>query len=300
MLDKLILGSLALLVIACGPSGSTGVSPAPDTGGAPKTGGVLNVPVTNDPTTWDMTISRSTPNSPGAAMAYDPLLTWKTGSDVDYNEGVLIPKLAERWEVSRDARSYTFHLRKGVKFADAPPLNSRELTSADVKWSYEYASRTGAFKDKNLPPAEFDFMFEGLDRIETPDRYTAVVHFKAPFAPFLNYSAADWNLVMPQELYAMEGNLQDNMLGTGPFQLDTAGSQKGTRWAWKKNPSYWEPGKPFLDQVRWIVIKEDATMYAAFQTKQVDLLETIGLGPAEEVKRATSASCPSSSRPDTR
>ncbi len=254
----------------------------------PRYGGVLNVPVSNDPTNWDMTISKSVPNSYGAAMAYGTLLTYKTGPGIDYNEGILAAKLAERWEVATDARTFIFHLRKGVKFADTPPLNRRELTAADVKWSYEYGSRTGEFQDKSLPPSEYNFMFEGVDRIETPDRYTVAVHFKTPFAPFINYAGADWNVIMPPELYGLEGKLQDNLLGIGPYRLNKEASQKGTRWVFHKEPNYWEDGKPYLDQVRWLVITDDATENAAFQARQIDLLQDVASGSAEDVKRANS------------
>lgn len=200
-----LLPALALFAVACAtpqqaplPAGGQGAT-------APKYGGVLNVPVSNDPTNWDMTISKSVPNSVGAAMLYGTLLTYKVGPDIDYNQGVLAPKLAERWEVSNDASTFTFHLRRGVRFTDAPPLNGRELTSTDVKWSYEYGSRSGEFKDKQLGPSEYDFMFEGVDRIETPGPYTVAVHFKNPFAPFIQYAGADWNVVMARRSPSWRG-----------------------------------------------------------------------------------------------
>lgn len=74
-------------------------------------------------------------------------------------------------------------------------------------------------------------------------------------------------------------------MGTGPFVLDTANSQKGTRWVWKKNPDYWEPGKPYLDELRWLVLPSDATAHAGFQTKQIELLNNLSSQDFREVSQ---------------
>jgi len=194
---------------------------------------------------------------------------------VGYTEMVLQPALAERWEVSPDAKLFTFYLRKGVKFASAPPVNGRELTSADVKWSLEYATRTGEFAGKALPAGRQAYMYEGLDRMVTPDPYTVQVHFKEPFVPFLSFSGSTKNPVVPREVYDLDGHLKDRPVGTGPFQLDSPASQKGTRWVFRKNPTYWEEGKPYLDEFRWLVVPSDSAAVAAFQTKQIDRIDTL-------------------------
>src|SRR5207302_11049520 len=124
---------------------------------------------------------------------------------------------------------------------------------------------------------QFDAMFEGMTGIETPDPYTAVVKFKDPFVPFVAYAASDYNPIVPHEIFDQDGHLHDKIAGTGAFQLDTVNTQKGTRCVWKKNANYWQPGKPYLDQVRWVVVPDDAAAIAAFQSKQVDQLESSGL-----------------------
>ena len=247
--------------------------------GAPTNGGTLNMRVATDPYDFDMNYVGKNGAEMGGqyGMGYEGLLTFKGGPDVAFLDTVTVPALAESWEVSADARSYTFHLRPGVKWANMAPLNGRDFVANDVKWSYEYWSRLGQFKDKGLPAGQFDSMFEGLDKIETPNPSTVVVSFKDAFVPFLAYAASDFNPVAPHDIYDQDGNLKDRMVGTGPFQLDMPSSQKGTRWVFKKNPAYWNPGKPYLDEIRWLVIPDAATALAAFQTKQVDLLNTEAL-----------------------
>src|SRR5207249_8200426 len=131
-------------------------------------------------------------------LARSSVLRFKTGPDVPYDALILEPALAEKWEASSDARTYTFTIRKGMKWPDIPPLSGREFTAADVKWSYEYYSRTGELKDKGLPPANLSALFEGLDRVDTSDPYTVVVRFKDPFAPFITTSPQPTNLTSPR------------------------------------------------------------------------------------------------------
>ncbi len=239
----------------------------------PKYGGVLSVTNESDPFDFDMSYGgKTTTNSESIALVYESLLAFKNGPEIKHTEAVLLPELAERWEVSPDARAFTFHLKKGVRFPDEGPVNGRELISPDVKWSYQYWSRSGQFVEKKLPPSQIDFMFEGLDAVETPDAYTAVVRFKEPFSPFLSYTASNWNPIVPKEIYEADGHLKNRMAGTGPFRLNVEASQKGTRWMFEKNSAYRDPGRPYLNQIRRLVLADDATERAAFQTQQLDIL----------------------------
>jgi peptide/nickel transport system substrate-binding protein len=262
-------------LVACGrPNSQSSSSTA--SSGTPKSGGIARLRVTNDPFDWDMSFAgKSIPNDYGQDLAYDSLLAFKHGPGIDFGASILQPNLAEKWETP-DAITYTFHLRQGVKFANLPPVNGRELTSADIKWSYEYWSRTGQFKDKQLPPSQYASYFEGITGIQTPDPYTVVVTFAQPFVPFINYAGSYFNPIVPHEIFDADGNLQTRIAGTGPWQLDQASSQKGSRWVWKKNPNYWDSGKPYIDEVHWIVIPDQAAANSAFQARQVDIMGVAG------------------------
>lgn len=276
-----------LLAVACGPAQQAAPAEQAAAGDQPRSGGTLNETIERDPYDWDITYQgKSTPNTDGLGLAFNGLLRFKSGPGVEFVENQLEPDLAERWEVAPDGRSFTFHLPKGVKFANLPPVNGRELTSADIKWTLEYRTRTGELKDKNLPRGQVDFMFEGLERVDTPDPYTAIARFKDPFVPFVNYAASRWNPIMAREVYQQDGHLKDLPIGTGPYILDTASTQKGTRWVWKKNPDYFERDKPYIDEIRWLVIADDAAQFAAFQVKQLDRLESLAHAAFQEVQKA--------------
>lgn len=111
-----------------------------------------------------------------------------------------------------------------------------------------------------------------------------VVRFAEGFSPFLTYAATRANPIMPKEVYEQYGNFKDNLLGAGPFQLDMQSSQKGNRWVFKKNANYWEPGKPYLDEIRFVVLKDYSTVRAAYQTGQLDSHYVRNFRDAEEIR----------------
>lgn len=281
--------SLGILLLAAG-CGSPQSPIAPTGGGGasnqPQSGGVLNARVPTDYYDFDVTLTGKGTNARVQGLSYSSLLGFKSGPDVPYSQYILQPKLAEKWSVNADGTSFTFNLRKGVKWANLPPVNGRDLTSADVKWTYEYGSRTGALKDKKLPTGQFDWMFEGLKEIQTPDPYTVVVSFKESFSPFLNYAGHHLNPILPHEIYDLDGDFKTRIVGSGPYQLDTSASQKGAAWVWKKNPDYWEPGKPYLDAIKWVVIPDDSTAAAAFRVGQIDLVGDYTYAPAQDIMKA--------------
>lgn len=89
-------------------------------------------------------------------------------------DGTYSPNLAKSWEVTPDGKTYTFHLLEGVKFSDGS-----DLTAEDVKWTFERnASPESTNNNKKY--------FELMERIETPDPYTVVVHLKEPSSMLLH------------------------------------------------------------------------------------------------------------------
>jgi peptide/nickel transport system substrate-binding protein len=261
------------LTAACGGRQGSTAAPKASQVKQARAGGKFNQAVKDDPPSFDPSTRF---NITGQVLGFtsDRLLSWKTGRDVKYTDFVLMPGIADKWETP-DAQNYTFHLHPGVKFANLPPVNGRDCTSADVKWTLEYLSRTGA--GSALKPAPSAAMFEGLQSIETPDPATVVVRFKEPFAPFLNNIASEFSGMLAHEVADLEGGYDKHTIGTGPWQLDTSSSQAGQHWNFKRNPTYFRSGRPYIDQITQLILPDDSTANAAFQTKQADLLDYTGL-----------------------
>jgi ABC-type transport system substrate-binding protein len=283
------IAGTATALAACGRGGSHSSRGASGQGAAdtPRPGGTLTARQLTDPFDFDPT-GKPTNNRSVVSQCYDSLLSFKATADNPYNNVVLMPGLAEKWEAP-DGVTFTFHLRKGIKFHDLAPVNGREVTSQDLKWSMQYISRTGQFKDdKKLFPALYSDSFQGLVDIQTPDPQTVVYKFSDPQAPFLNYCAAEWNPVLAHEVYDAEGNFSNTMIGTGPFIRDASASQNGQKSVYKRNPNYFLSGIPYLDQVNEIDLKDDSTALAALQTKQLDMIESrtvTGVGGPDVIKR---------------
>lgn len=263
-------GGSAAMLAACGKKNGTKPA-ASNSAGTPTTGGQVSLSTPTDP--FDLDPTSGEQNSRQILpMVYDSLLAVKTGPDVKYNDLVLQAGLADKWETS-DGQNFTFHLHPGAAFANLAPVNGRAVTSADVKWSLEYVARIGDFKNnKALKPALYSEMFAGMSSIDTPDANTVVVHFDAPYVPFLAYTTADWTPVLPHDIYDADGNFSNRAIGSGPWQLDTASSQKGSHWLLKRNPTYFKQVRPYIDSVNWLVLPDSATQSAAFTTHQIETL----------------------------
>ncbi len=123
---RMILCGAVMSGLACS---SAAVPAQPSTGASnaePKSGGVVRFPIPNDFYDFDPSYAGSgTPNYSATMLANETLLGFKTGPDVANSDLVLTPRVAERWEVSPDAKAFTFHIRSGVKYANLAPVNGR-------------------------------------------------------------------------------------------------------------------------------------------------------------------------------
>ena len=156
----------------------------------------------------------------------------------------VVPWLATSYTLSPDKKTYTFTLRKGVKFSNGQPM-----TSADVKFSIDAA---------RVEDQGWGFLDVAIKDIETPDPETVVIHTKYPWSPFLADIALFANGIIPKD-YGGETKKEfyTHPVGTGPFMWDHW--DKGSELVLKKNPNYWQKGKPYLDSVTWTTVGDDNT-----------------------------------------
>ena len=232
----------------------------------PRLGGELIFAVPSEPPSYDAHREETFGVIHPLAPHYNTLLrtdpTDRTGTK-------LIGDLAESWTISKDGRTYTVKLRRGVKFHDGS-----ELTSRDAKASY----------DKIIFPPEgvaSDRKGEYLDveAVQAPDPYTVVFRLKWPSGAFLSSLASPWNWIYKADILAKDMRwYEKNVMGTGPFTF--VEHVKGSHWVGKKNPNYWDKGKPYLDGYRALFVRDSAAQVAAVRGERAHI-QFRGFAPAE-------------------
>ena len=176
------------------------------------------------------------------------------------------PMLAENVEQASDTE-YIFHIRKGVKFHDVAPVDGREVTAEDVVYSYE------RFRD--LPNAQGnDFFKQFVDKMEAVDSHTFKLTTNAPYADTFTVLGASNGFGVQAAIVAKEdvearGDLSNGGIGAGPFILDTY--VKGERTLLKRNPDYWDPNLPYLDEWSTQIILDQQTLLQAYKSGQLDI-----------------------------
>ena len=181
-------------------------------------------------------------------LFYNRLVEW--GAD-----GKIEPVLAESWTTTSDGRTWTFKLRRGVKFH-----HGRELVADDVKFTYDRVM------DANIGSGGRGY-FLAVDAIEAPDKYTVRIHTKQPTASLLAALAGNWSAIVPRDEYEKRGDLRRTAIGTGPFILQEWVPQSHLKA--RKNPDYWDKGKPYVDAVEIKIIPDEANVIAQLRTGNI-------------------------------
>ena len=239
------VGRLGLAVLLLG---LTRAAAAQET---PRPGGELVFVVPAEPPSFDAHREESFALIHPAAPHYSTLL--RVDPD-DPSATKIIGDLAESWTSAHNGRTWTFKIRRGVKFHDGS-----DLTAGDIKASY----------DKIIfPPAGVASNRKGeyvaVEAVEAPDASTVVFRLKWPAASFLASLASPFNWIYKAEILTRDIRwYEKNVMGTGPFVFGEY--VKGSHWTGRKNPAYWDRGKPYLDGYRALFVREASAQVAAIR-----------------------------------
>ncbi len=181
----------------------------------------------------------------------------------------VVPGLAESWTISPDGIIYTLRLRPGVRFHDGAVMTSR-----DVKASYDRIVAP--------PPGITSYRkgsYNAVEAVEAPDPNTIRFRLKWPQASFLTVLASPYSWIYKAEILARDQHwYEKNVMGTGPFKF--AEHVKGSHWVGKRNPDYWDKGKPYLDGYRAIFMSSSAAQVAAIRGERAHV-QFRGFSPPE-------------------
>lgn len=251
--------------------------------------GTLNYPVDADPEHLDPWRSTTVATRRVLVNIYEGLTTF------DGNSGQVIPALAESWDVSDDGLTYTFNLRKGVKFQSAAGVTyaDQEMKADDVEWSLlRYLTEDTSVSEhpEYLQAVSGSAAFlageaASLAGFEVVDDYTVRMTLDAPNHRFLADLVNAY--VVPRE--ALEGlgsSLSNKPVGTGPFLFDRW--SRDDQLVLKANPDYWE-GAPSLDSVVFYNVPDATTGMLQYRQGELDLLLSFPQGQLQSIQKEYAA-----------
>ena len=203
---------------------------------------------------------------------YDGLLQYKKGStEVE-------PCLATNWTVSSDGLTYTFTLRKGVKFQDGTDFNAEA-----VKYNFDRQLNGTATADMSYA----SFIFGLVKGVEVKDDYTVVIHMTSPNTPFLADLAMNCGapISSPTQLKKYNGNITEHPCGTGPYTF--VKWDKGQDVVLVRNDNYWGT-KAKTKNVIFKVIKDASDRVVALNNGEADMIEGVDSTNVDQIKQGGS------------
>jgi peptide/nickel transport system substrate-binding protein len=273
-----------------GPVGASGTPNPPFQGEPPQDayvypgetgvyGGTMVLSVPDDPKTFN--IIRVTDNATADVLWFHVFrcpVDYRNGGDPpDFDPG-----LCTKWEVSPDAKVWTFHLRRGVRWSDGEPFNAD-----DIVFTYD------VIRDKNVDTASRDVFIEGKEEngapiypeLEKIDDYTVRFKLHSPNGSFLDsiynlwlIPRHKWEQPWRTGRFADAMQLNDdpsNVVSLGPFRVKEYVS--GQRVVLERNPYFWKVDSkgqrlPYLDRMVFVIVKDFNTIQSKFQAGEIDVM----------------------------
>jgi len=203
--------------------------------------------------------------------------------------------VVESWDIP-DLSTYIFHVRKGIHFAldssstASQLVGGRELTADDIAYTFNRFNGLLGYKPSNSKNAQMN----SLISVTAQDKYTIAFKFSVPSAQYFDVimDPVTSNAIIPHEVVEKYGDMNNwhNVVGSGAFMLtDFVSSSSGT---FTRNPNYWgyderypQNRLPYFDQVKLLIIPDDATALAGLRTGKIDAQDTIPWNVAADVKK---------------
>lgn len=240
--------------------------------GPPKSGGRLQLPLVYDTPSWDTHDPSITLNNVPMNMFYSRLIRPDLTLDSAFAGGNnlwnlnKVGDLAESWEIP-DEQTYVFHIRQNVKWHNLPPVDGRQLTSEDIRYSFQ-----SYVDDNSVGQAA---IFRDVDSFETPDEFTFTIHTTKPVAYLLNSLTGPLTFVTaPEAMERPNGTEPGPPIGTGPFVMRRYDFR--VKLEADRNPDYFLEGRPYLDGIDLTTLADSSALIAAFRTGQIQHLHFQG------------------------
>jgi len=216
----------------------------------PVRGGTLTVGMIAEPAVLD---------SCSGAWNIAPFAGNIMSSILETDENMKIgPGIAESWSFDARNKTYTFNIRKGVKWHDGKPM-----TVEDVKFSFETFLPKFDDRGEYLKDAKVDIVGD-TKVVLKPGRWVPAVQIG-------RMASIDW-AIYPKHLLEgvdfFKSDFRKALVGTGPFKLKEW--VRGSHITLERNPDYWKPNKPYLDRIIFKFIRDPSILLASLTTGEVD------------------------------
>ena len=234
---------------------------------SPNVGGIYKAALADDPPTLDPAVVEDTTSVTCVLQLFDTLVRFGENNR-------LMPSLAERWEVSADQKTYTFIIKRNVRFHKTssrgkPSKNGGRLVTAS---DFVYSFKRVISPETNSPRAMLFQLIEGasefidgrssdISGLSAPGENVLKITLTQPFAPFLATLTMPNCAVVPREDVEGAEDFSSGPVGTGPFTFDSY--EKGSELKFKANEEYFG-GRPYLDELHFIINSNEEAQFAQF------------------------------------
>lgn len=250
---KLLLGLMVLVLstaLSACSGGKEDNSSTEDNSSSQTSGGSVVVGITQDLDSLD-------PHNVAYAGTREVLFNLFEGLVKAESNGDLVPAVASDYDISDDAKVYTFTLREGIKFHDGSLV-----TVDDIKYSIE---RYADIQDE-------ESAFSNLEKVVIKDENTVEIQLIQGNSEFLAELTC---AIIPK---ANEANVATNPIGTGPFKY--ASFSAGQKLVVEKNEDYWKKGYPFLDEVEFKIIADTDSAMLELEAGSIDIYQYLTVDQA--------------------
>jgi peptide/nickel transport system substrate-binding protein len=265
----------------------------------PQYGGTLDIATVNvtlsalswDPADWTWKSNHDAGAMREQLLAADLEKSVRKGGIYPFRAEAFLPEdslrgeLAESWEWE-DPLTLVVHLRRGVMFPSKPGvMEERELDAADVVWSYNYVDQS---------PRQIPTYFDHIGSVVARDKHTVVFYFTEYNAEWsYRFGYGFHSGISPREMEHVDKKDWNLVTGSGPFLLGKY--IHGNSHTYTRNPIYWDKETlgsqryaiPFVDEVKYRVIKDEATALTALRTAKIDIMENVRWIAVEHLKETT-------------
>jgi peptide/nickel transport system substrate-binding protein len=230
------------------------------------TAGVLRMGEPDEPDSLNLMFAHSSATDQIDGLLFTHLLRYNANGEEIPDLALEVPT-TQNGGISRDGKTITLHLRKGVTWSDGAPE-----TAAD--WLFTYHA---VMNPRNNTKSNYGW--DEIASANAPDPYTLVIHLKAPSVAVLNILGMGGVAYPPLPAHLLaklpdinNADFNQHPISSGPYVLKEW--THGSRLVFVPNPRYWR-GEPKLKELIWQVVPDTNSLLSALKTHEIDLWRTV-------------------------